>query len=52
MDNLGFTFVEVLSSCPTNWNMGTIDALNRVKNEMVPFFPLGIFKERKMSDVF
>ncbi len=51
LDNMGFTFVEILSSCPTNWNMNSIDALNRVKNEMIPFFPLGVFKERKMPDV-
>lgn len=51
IDNMGFSFVEIVSACPTNWNMNPIDALNRVKEEMIPFFPLGIFKERKMPDV-
>jgi 2-oxoglutarate ferredoxin oxidoreductase subunit beta len=51
LDNMGFGFVEILSSCPTNWNMNSVDALKRVQDEMIPFFPLGIFKERKGSDV-
>ncbi len=52
IENMGFAFVEVLSACPTNWNMSALEAMNRVKEEMIPFFPLGVFKERKMSDVF
>lgn len=42
---LGFGFVEILCSCPTNWHMSPVEAHNRVKNEMIPVFPLGIFKD-------
>jgi len=40
----GFSFVEVLSSCPTNWGMTPLKANERVGEEMIPYFPLGIFK--------
>ncbi len=42
---LGFGFVEILSSCPTNWHMSPKEAHERVRNEMIPVFPLGIFKD-------
>ena len=41
----GFGFVEFLSSCPTNWKMSPEQASRRVKEEMIPYFPLGVFKE-------
>jgi 2-oxoglutarate/2-oxoacid ferredoxin oxidoreductase subunit beta len=41
---LGFSIVEVLSTCPTNWGLSPIESLNRVRDEMVPVFPLGNFK--------
>ncbi len=41
---LGFSLVELLSTCPTNWKMSAPDALTFVKEEMLPFFPLGDFK--------
>jgi 2-oxoglutarate ferredoxin oxidoreductase subunit beta len=41
---LGFSIVELLSSCPTNWNMTPADALNWVKEEMIPVYPLGDFR--------
>jgi len=51
MKDMGFTFVEFLSSCPTNWGMSAIKANERVEKELIPYFPLGVFKERKESDV-
>ena len=47
MENKGFSFIEVLSSCPTNWGMNPIQALDFVKNEMSAFYPLGVYKEIK-----
>ena len=41
---LGFAFVEFLSTCPTNWGMTPEAAMNRVNDEMIPYFPLGVFK--------
>ncbi|HOX28917.1 MAG TPA: thiamine pyrophosphate-dependent enzyme [bacterium] len=50
IDKMGFSFVEVLSACPTNWGMNPLDAYKRVDREMTPYFPLGIFKERTTAD--
>lgn len=40
----GFSFVEFLSACPTNWKMTPDQANKRVGGEMMSYFPLGIFK--------
>jgi 2-oxoglutarate ferredoxin oxidoreductase subunit beta len=51
IDGIGFSFVEVVSTCPTNWRMTPKEAAWRVEEELLPYFPLGVFKERTMSDV-
>lgn len=45
IDGKGFSMVEVLSSCPTNWHMTPQQAMSYVNNEMQEIFPLGVFKE-------
>lgn len=42
---LGFGFVEILSTCPTNWKMTPDKAHDRVRNEMMPVFKPGIYKD-------
>ena len=42
----GFSLVEVLSSCPTNWGMSPKQALDWVENTMIPYYPLGVYKDR------
>ena len=41
----GFTFIEVLSTCPTNWGMTPLKANEWLKNEMAAYYPLGVIKE-------
>ncbi|MGW8318560.1 MAG: thiamine pyrophosphate-dependent enzyme [Candidatus Promineifilaceae bacterium] len=41
---LGFSIVELLSSCPTNWGMTPSDALKWIEEQMVPYYPLGDYK--------
>ena len=41
----GFAFVEILSSCPTNWHMTPEQAHERVRTEMMEVYPLGVFKD-------
>jgi 2-oxoglutarate/2-oxoacid ferredoxin oxidoreductase subunit beta len=50
IDKMGFSFVEILCACPTNWRLDPIASQKRVKDEMIPYFPLGIFKERTTAD--
>lgn len=40
----GFSIVEVLSTCPTNWGMTPLEALEWLKENMIPFYPLGDFR--------
>ncbi|MFO8056947.1 MAG: thiamine pyrophosphate-dependent enzyme [bacterium] len=46
----GFGFCEVLSACPTDWGLSPKKAMERVAEEMIPYFPLGVFKEKKESE--
>jgi len=41
----GFTLVEVLSTCPTNWGVTPPEAMGKVKNQMIPYYPLGVYKD-------
>lgn len=41
----GFGFVEFLSNCPTNWKMSTQKSVERIAAEMIPAFPLGVYKD-------
>jgi 2-oxoglutarate ferredoxin oxidoreductase subunit beta len=41
----GFTLVEVLSTCPTNWGMTPVEALKWLESTMIPQYPLGVKKE-------
>ncbi len=41
----GFSLVEILSTCPTNWGMSAADAMERVRKEMIPYYPLGVYKD-------
>ena len=41
----GFSMVEVLSTCPTNWGMTPLEALKWLETNMIPQYPLGVFKE-------
>jgi len=42
--SLGFSVVELLSSCPTNWNLSPKQALKFIEERMVPVFPIGDYK--------
>jgi len=46
----GFTFLEVVGTCPTNWGMTPVEASEFAKNEMVKTYPLGIKKDVKRSE--
>jgi 2-oxoglutarate ferredoxin oxidoreductase subunit beta len=41
---LGFSLVEVLSTCPTNWGLEPSKALKWLEENMLPFYPLGEFR--------
>ena len=45
LQGLGFSMVEVLSTCPTNWGMTPAEAMKWQTEHMIPYYPLGIFKD-------
>jgi 2-oxoglutarate ferredoxin oxidoreductase subunit beta len=45
LEDRGFGFVEVLATCPTNWKMTPVAANERIAREMIPYFPLGVFRD-------
>jgi 2-oxoglutarate ferredoxin oxidoreductase subunit beta len=45
LSNKGFSIVEVLSSCPTNWGLTPLEALKWLEKNMIPYYPLGVKKE-------
>jgi 2-oxoisovalerate ferredoxin oxidoreductase beta subunit len=45
--NAGFSFVEILSPCPTIWGKDPVDARSWVADGMIPVFPLSVFRDRK-----
>lgn len=42
---LGFSIVEVVSSCPTNWGLTPVEALQWLRDNMIPYYPLGVYKD-------
>lgn len=47
---LGFSMVEVMSTCPTNWGKTPVDALTFLKESMIPYYPLGVYKDKQKGD--
>ncbi len=45
LEGRGFTLIEVLSTCPTNWGLTPVKALDWLNENMIPVFPLGVYKD-------
>lgn len=45
IEKKGFSIVEVLSSCPTNWGMSPVDSLEWIRTNMIENYPLGVYKD-------
>ena len=50
IDGKGFSLVEVLSSCPTNWGMTPQKALEWIDEKMIPYYPLGVYKDKTAEE--
>ena len=46
VEGKGFSLIEVVSSCPTNWGMTPSNALKWLEDNMLPYYPLGVYKDR------
>ena len=45
-DGKGFSLIEVLSPCPTNWKLDPVKAMEKIKNENEKIFPVGVYTDR------
>lgn len=50
VNNKGFSLIEVISSCPTNWGMTPQKALEWIDEKMIPYYPLGVYKDRSKGE--
>ncbi|MBR5156550.1 MAG: 2-oxoglutarate oxidoreductase [Clostridia bacterium] len=50
LDGKGFSLVEVLSTCPTNWGKSPIEALDWLRENMIPYYPLGVKKDKTTEE--
>ncbi len=51
IEKKGFSIVEILSTCPTNWGLTPVNALNWLEENMIPYYPLGNFVDKTKEGV-
>ena len=49
VEGKGFSLIEVVSTCPTNWGMTPVQALEWVNTNMIPYYPLGVYKDKSAA---
>ena len=50
VEGKGFSLVEVPSTCPTNWGLSPVEALKWLEENMMPYYPLGVFRNPEEVD--
>lgn len=50
VEGRGFSLIEVVSSCPTNWGMTPDKALEWVEEKMIPYYPLGVYRDKTKEE--
>lgn len=46
LEGKGYCLIEVLSTCPTNWGMSPVEAMDWLSENMIAYYPLGVFKDK------
>ncbi len=49
IEGKGFSLIEVVSTCPSNWGMTPSNALKWLEENMLPYYPLGVYKDRSAA---
>ena len=50
IDGKGFSLVEIVTSCPTNWGLDPIAALDYINEKMLPEYPLGVIRDKSKEE--
>jgi 2-oxoglutarate ferredoxin oxidoreductase subunit beta len=46
IDGKGYSIIEIVSACPTNWGLAPNEALQWLRDNMLPYYPLGVYKDK------
>ena len=46
LEGKGFSLIEVVSTCPTNWGLSPVEAMNWLRENMLPYYPLGVYCDK------
>ncbi|MCR5649427.1 MAG: 2-oxoglutarate oxidoreductase [Oscillospiraceae bacterium] len=46
IDGKGYSIIEIVSACPTNWGLSPNEALQWLRDNMLPYYPLGVYKDK------
>ena len=47
---LGFSMIEFISTCPVNWGMNPKDSVDWAVDNMIPYYPLGVYKDKTVGE--
>lgn len=47
VDGVGYSIIEIVSTCPTNWGLSPVDAMQWMRDNMLPYYPLGVYRDVK-----
>ena len=50
MEGKGFSLVEIVTSCPTNWGLDSLKALDFLEENMLKEYPLGVVRDKGMEE--
>ena len=50
LDGKGFSLVEIVTSCPTNWGLDPLEALDFLEDKMFKEFPLGVVRDKSKEE--
>jgi len=50
LDGKGFSLIEVVSTCPTNWGLSPVESMNWLRENMLPYYPLGVYCDRTKDE--
>ena len=50
LEGKGFTFIELLTNCPTNWGMSPLKTLDYMNENTIPYFKPGVYKDVEVQE--
>lgn len=50
IDGKGYSIVEIVTGCPTNWGMSALESLDYIKEKMLPEYPLGVLRDKSKEE--